>query len=34
MLDVDALEKYVAGAGRPVDADYDGRMRRLDAPAR
>lgn len=34
MLDVDALEKYVAAAGAPVAAAYDGRMQRLDAPAR
>lgn len=34
MLDVDALEKFVVDAGKPVDADYDGRLRRLDAPVR
>lgn len=34
MLDVDALEKYVATAGKAVTAEYDGRMKRLDAPAR
>lgn len=34
MLDVDALEKYVAGAAAPVTAAYDGRMKRLDVPGR
>lgn len=33
-LDVDALEKYVAAAGRPIEARFEGRVKRVDAPLR
>jgi 5'-nucleotidase len=34
MLDVDALEKFIAAAAGPVEAVSDGRVQRVDAPGR